>query len=122
MKVEKNNRKILVISENERRIIFNKHPYLPEYQVTLELGSGNGNAAGLKFTRDAIAWVFNETPCIMLRGQINKNNTSSKAFSHTVPWEQYGETDSVWLFRCGIQYWMDNAVGYDKTKAENKRP
>lgn len=121
MNIEKDNRKVLVLSEGDRKIIFDKHPYLPEYNVTLELGSGNGNAAGLKFVRDAVAWVFNETPCIMLRGAIDKNNAASKAFSHTVPWEQYDETDSAWLFRCGIQYWMDNAIGYNTSKAEKKR-
>lgn len=121
MNIEKDNRNTLVISDGDRKIIFDKHPYLPEYNVTLELGAGNGNAAGLKFTRDAVAWVFTETPCIMLRGQIDKNNTASKVFSHTVPWEQYGETNKFWLFRCGIQYWMDNAKNYDTSKAEKKR-
>lgn len=122
MIVEKNNRREIVISDGDKKIIFRKHEWLPKCEVSLEFGSGGGNASGLKFTRDAIAWVFNETPCIMLHGVIEKTNKASRAFSLTVPWEQYGETDTHWLFRCGIQYWMDNAVGHDKTKAEGKRP
>jgi len=122
MIIEKDNRQTIVISEGDRKIVFNKHVYLPEYKVTFQLGEGNGNAAGLKFVRDAFAWVFNNTPCIMLKAAVPKTLKPVKAFSVNIPTEIYGETDQFWLFRCSIQYWMDNSVGYNNSKAEGKRP
>lgn len=124
MIVEKNNRNEIVITDDkkEKRIIFHKHEYLPQYYVTLELGSGNGDAAGLNLVRDAVSWVFNNTPCIMLRGTISKSNPASRAFSLTVPWEQFGETNDEWLFRCGIQYWINNAKDHNLDKAKGKKP
>lgn len=122
MIIEKNNRREIIISDGDKKIIFTKHEWLPKYEVELKLGSGGGNASGLKFTRDAVSWIFNETPCIMLHGVIEKTNPASRAFSLTVPWEQYDETPDFWKFRCGIQYWIDNAKGYNMSKAEGKRP
>ena len=130
MIVEKNNRQVLILSEKgtflgnhevNRKIKFDKHPYLPEYKVTFELGEGNGDAAGLKFVRDSFAYVFNETPCIMLRSLVPKEMKAVKAFAVNIPTEIYGETDKYWMFRCSIQYWMNNSVGYDTSKAEKKR-
>ena len=49
---------VFIDDKKNMKIVFVKHPYLPEYFVNVQLGKGKGGAAGLKFVRDAVEYMF----------------------------------------------------------------
>lgn len=121
MNIDLNDRKMAVVSDGDMRVTFKKHEYLPQFVVSIDLGPGNGNAAGLKFVRDAFTWAFNETPCIMLYGSTSKSQPEARNFILNIPAEQYKESPDEWFFRIGIEEWAATTPGADKARAKKWR-
>lgn len=124
MIVEKNDRTKIVLADadKQRRITFIKHKYLPVYSVAINFGDGGGDKTGLKFIRDAFTWIFNETPCIMLRAPILKSNKAARAFATNIPAKIENETEEAWNFVISIQYWINTAKDHNLDKAKRKKP
>jgi len=70
--------------------IKNKDGEALSYTIWLELGERGGDKEGLRFTRDAISWMFNETPCLEIVGYIDEYNRASSAFANAAQWDVLG--------------------------------
>lgn len=128
MKIEKpykdipERRIIFSSDDHKKKIMFLRKAILPEYRIVFQFTPDKNNEDDIKLIKDASAYMFTETPCIMLRCITEKAETDIRDLLLSVSWQEYEEVDMFKFYRCGIQQWINNADGYDTSKAEAKRP
>lgn len=94
------------------------------FAISLELPAGGGNAAGVKFIRECIDTMFNETPALLLYGVILNDNLASKQIASVCQWGANPERDyDKYTYRfTTIGHWIKKRGKDTLAKAEARRP
>ena len=111
--------------KGDGRIVFFKDQCTPfTYAIHLELPAGGGDAAGLKFIRDCISAMFNETDALILHGYIKEGNLASKQIASACKWLPKPEMDrGEHSYRyMTISRWIMKQGKAGLEKAEARRP
>lgn len=92
--------------------------------ISLELPAGGGNAAGVKFIRECIDTMFNETPALKLYGLIRDDNLASKQIATVCQWDSDPSKDADgYTYRfTTIGRWIKKRGPSALAKAEARRP
>lgn len=106
------------------RVLFWPSDHPAEFAISLELPQGGGGAAGLKFIRECIDAMFNETPALRLYGLIEVDNLASRQIASACWWRPDPKRDgNGYTYRyMNIGHWIRRRGGATLAKAEARRP
>lgn len=111
-------------TNEDGRILFLPLDHPAVFVIKLELPAGGGNAQGVKFIRECIDQMFNDTPALILCGWIEDSNLASKQIASVCQWDAKPEKDhDGYTYRfTTIGRWIKKRGKQGLEKAEARRP